>query len=305
MKIVSLLPAATELLFALGLGDDLVGVTDECDYPAEASQRPVVIRSLLPAQLRGPREMGSEGSRPGADGDGKDMYALDEELLGTLQPDVILTQDSCRVCGVPSQRVKEALAELRIEAEIVSLDPHSMEEVPESFVAIGEALGRKQEAEALAGSLAERFAAVRAAALRLPSISVLAMEWAEPPWAAGRWVPEMVVAAGGVNLLSEAKAPSHPVAWKEVADAAPEVIAFMPRGYYLEEAEYEAPALFDNPDFAETPAARGGGVFAVDAASYFSRPGPRLADGLGILAWAVHPEAFPEPPPGTVTRVER
>jgi len=305
VKIVSLLPAATELVFALGLGDDLVGVSDECDYPAAANQRPVVIRSLLPAQLRGPREMDSEGSRARTDGDGKDMYAIDEELLGTLQPDVVLAQDSCRACGATSRRVGEALAGLGIEAKVVSLDPRSLEEVPESFVTIGEVLGRKGEAEALAGSLTERFAAVQTAALRLPSISVFALEWADPPWAAGRWVPEMVVAAGGVNLLSEAKAPSRRVAWKEVADAAPEVVAFMPRGYYLEEAEYEAPTLFDNPDFAEIPAARGGDVFALDAASYFSRPGPRLVDGLGILAWAVHPEAFPEPPPGTVTRVER
>jgi iron complex transport system substrate-binding protein len=306
MRIVSLLPSATELVFALGLGRDLVGVTDECDYPAEATEKPVVLRALLPAAQRGPAELESQATDEGpavVGGRGDALHELDEELLRQLQPDVVLTGDS--TCPMASDRLRQVLAGLAIDARVVSFDPRSFEEVSESFVAAGEALGRNTEGRTLASQLADRAAAVRTAASRLPSISVLALEWMDPPWVAGRWVPEMIAAAGSVSLLADAKAPPREVSWKEVTDAAPEVVLLMPRGYYLEEADDEARSLFANPDFAGTPAARGGDVFAVDAAAYFSRPGPRLADGLDILAWSVHPEAFPEPPAGTVTRVGR
>jgi iron complex transport system substrate-binding protein len=303
MKIVSLLPSATEIVFALGLGSDLVGVTDECDFPAETSTLPVVSRSPLPPNMREPGDIDAAVSS--AASEGRSQHSIDAALIGRLQPDLILTQDLCRACDVPSGDVKAALAKLESDAEVVSLDPHSLEDVFGSFVTVGRALGREDAAEVMAASCQTRVEAFRMKASRLPSIRVLAMDWSSPPWAAGRWVPEMVELSGGANLLSTAKEPSVPVTWKEIADATPEIIAVMPCGYYIEEAEEEAAKLFENPDFANTPAAVEKGVFAADATSFFSRPGPRLIDGLEALAWAIHPEAFPEPPPGTVVRVER
>jgi iron complex transport system substrate-binding protein len=304
VKVVSLLPSATEIVYALGLGDDLQAVTDECDYPEEATKKPVVSRSALPS--------GRPLSAVEIDtvvrermGQQQPLYLLDRALIQRIQPDLILAQDLCRVCAVPSGHVREALDDLGVEADVVSLDPNTLDDVIESIVVAGRALGREERGKEVAASLRERVDAVRRTALRLPSIRVLALEWSDPPFSGGHWIPDMVEIAGGTNLLSTKGEPSRQVAWREVADATPEVVVFMPCGYYLEEAEDEAARLFDNPDFAATPAAREQGVFAVDASSYFSRPGPRIVDGLEILAWAIHPDAFPEPPPGTITRLQR
>jgi iron complex transport system substrate-binding protein len=304
VKIVSLLPSATEIVFALGLGDELEAVTDECDYPSEATKKPVVSRSALPAgRPLSAREIDDavrermEEHRP--------LYALDRPLIQRIQPDVILAQDLCRVCAVPSGDVRDALADLGVDAEVLSLDPNTLDEVVESIVVAGKALGREDRAAEITAALRTRIDAVKRTSLRLPSIRVLALEWSDPPFSGGHWVPDMVEAAGGTNLLSEKGKPSQRVTWRQVADATPEVIVFMPCGYYLEDAEEEAGALYANPDFAATPAAREGAVFAVDASSYFSRPGPRIVDGLEIMAWAVHPEAYPEPAAGAIVRVVR
>ena len=303
MKIVSLLPSATEIVYALGMGEHLEGVTDECDHPAEAREKPVVSRSALPP---GPLTSRGIDEAVRARMDRKEpLYLLDRALIQRVQPDVILAQDLCRVCAVPSGEVKDALAELGVEAEVLSLDPNTLEDVLGSIGAVGRILGREDRAAELVEGLRRRVDAVRRTALRVPSIRALALEWSDPPFAGGHWVPEMVEIAGGTNLLSEKEKPSREVTWREVRDATPEVIVFMPCGYYLDEAEEEAGKLFDNPDFAETPAAREGGVFAVDASSFFSRPGPRLVDGLDILAWAIHPESFPQPSPDAIVRVER
>ena len=304
MKIVSLLPSATEIVFALGLGDELEAVTDECDYPPEATKKPVVSRSALPAgRPLSAREI-DDAVRERM-GERQPLYVLDRPLIQRIQPDVILAQDLCRVCAVPSGDVQDALADLGVEAKVLSLDPNTLDEVVETIEVAGEALGREDRAAELTAALRTRIEAVKRTSLRLPSIRVLALEWSDPPFSGGHWVPDMVEAAGGTNLLSEKGKPSRRVTWREVADATPEVIVFMPCGYYLEDAEEEARALYANPDFAATPAAREEAVFAVDASSYFSRPGPRIVDGLEIMAWAVHPEAYPEPPAGTIVRVER
>jgi iron complex transport system substrate-binding protein len=305
MRILSLLPSATEIVYALGLGDDLVGVTYECDYPPEATSKPVVVRSALPqGRPLSSREI-DDAVRQRMDRK-EPIYVLEKDLIQQLQPDVILTQDLCRVCAVPSGQVEQALEEIgAAEAKVLSLDPHSLDQVLESIRTVGSLLGQEERADDLVGALRSRVDAVRAKALRLPSIRVLCQEWLDPPFAAGHWVPDMVEIVGGVNLLTEKERSSQEVTWREIRDANPEVVVFMPCGYYLEEAEEEAVALYDNAEFAETPAAREGTVFAVDASSYFSRPGPRIVDGLEILAWAVHPGAFPEPPEGTIARVKR
>jgi iron complex transport system substrate-binding protein len=235
---------------------------------------------------------------------GAPLYTLERDLVQRLEPDVVLTQDLCRVCAVPSGDVRRALDELGAgQARVLSLEPHSLGGILDSIVEVGDAIGAREAAEALVASLRARIDAVRATATRLPSIRVLCLEWLEPPFAAGHWVPEMVEAVGALNVLNDKEHPARVVTWREVREANPEVALHMPCGYYLEEAEAEADELVSNAEFAETPAAREDGVFAVDATSYFSRPGPRIVDGLELLAWAVHPDAFPEPPGGRVSRV--
>jgi iron complex transport system substrate-binding protein len=303
MKIASLLPAATEIVYALGLGDDLVGVTDECDYPPEAVTKPVISRSALPqGRIQTPREI-DEAVRSQVGDDGQ-LYILDRELLRREQPDVILTQDLCRVCAVPSGQVQRALDELGLpDAQVVSLDPSTLEEVVAQIETVGALLDREDRAKEIAETMRTRIAKVKDTAKRVLSLSVFALEWSDPPFSAGHWMPEMIEAVGAVPVLAEKGQPSREVAWHEVRSAGPEVIVFMPCGYYLEEAEEEAGTFLDQPEFADTPAVRNGNAFAVDATSYFSRPGPRIVDGLEILAWAAHPEAYPEPPAGTIARL--
>jgi iron complex transport system substrate-binding protein len=303
MKLVSLLPSATEIVYALGLGEDLVGVTDECDHPPDAVTKPVVSRSALASgRPLSAREI-DEAVRGRMDGQ-QPLYVLDTDLLRREQPEVVLTQDLCRVCAVPSGQVQRALDELGLpEAKVVSLDPNTLDEVISQIEVVGAMLDRADRAAELAATLRARVARVKEVATRLPILNVLCMDWSEPPFAAGHWVPEMVEAAAGHNLLTEKGGPSRQVTHREIRDANPEAIVFMPCGYYLEEAEEEAAAVFDHAELRETPAVRNGNVFAVDATSYFSRPGPRIVDGLEILAWALHPDAFPQPPPGAITRI--
>jgi iron complex transport system substrate-binding protein len=302
VKIVSLLPSATEIVYALGLGESLQGVTFECDHPADARTKPVVSDTALPQDRPlTPAEV-DRHVREFMDG-GDPIYVLDKDLIRRIQPDLILAQDLCRVCAVPSGHVQEALDDLGCSAEVISLDPNTVEDILDGIEVVGRATGTGDRAADLTAQLRERMEAVRRRAAGLPAVQTLALEWSDPPFAGGHWVPGMVQAAGGINLLSERGAASPRVTWDQIAGAAPEVIVFMPCGYYLQEAEEEAAALFAHPAFAETPAARGRDVFAVDATSYFSRPGPRIVDGLEILAWAIHPEAFPAPPADRIARV--
>jgi iron complex transport system substrate-binding protein len=302
VRIVSLLPSATEIVFALGLADQLEGVTYECDFPPEARSKPVVSDTALPQDR--PYSAGEIDRLVGGFMDQRaPIYFLDKDLIRKIQPDLILAQDLCRVCAVPSGQVADALAELECTFQVLSLDPNTLDDILHGIVAVGRATGTEGVADELVAGLRSRVEAVRTKALRLPSIRTLCLEWSDPPFVAGHWTPGMVELAAGSNLLAAPAEPSRPVTWREVADAAPEVIVFMPCGYYLEEAETEARGLFHQPEFAGTPAARGGAVFAVDATSYFSRPGPRIVDGLELLAWAIHPEAFPKPSGDRIARV--
>ncbi len=304
MKIVSLLPSATEIVYALGLGDDLIGVTDECDFPADAVTKPVVSRSALPqGRPLTSREIDA-AVRERMD-DGRPLYVLDTDLIRREQPDVILTQDLCRVCAVPADHVEEALARLGLTdaTKVVSLDPNTLDDVIAQIEVVGGLLGVEERGAELAADLRERIATVKQTAIRLPTVSVFCMEWAEPPFAAGHWIPEMVEAVGAANLLGAKGEPSRTVTHREIRDANPEVLVYMPCGYYLEEAEAEGEQVIAHPEIADTPAVRNRNAFAVDATSFFSRPGPRIVDGLEALAWAVHPEAYPDPPPGSITRL--
>jgi iron complex transport system substrate-binding protein len=304
MRIVSLLPSATEIVYALGLGDQLDAVTFECDYPPEARSKPVVSDSALPQD----RPLSArEVDRLVTDSmeRGEPLYTLDEDLLGQIQPDLIITQDLCKVCAVPTPQVHDIVKRLGLRSQVVSLDPHTLDAILESIETVGQATGTEALAKELTEGLRGRIEAVRRRALPLPTIRVLSLEWGDPPYVAGHWVPQMVEIAGGSNALGKPEQASFKVSWYQVGSSLPEVVVFMPCGYYLEDAEPEAEMLYRNPDFAETPAARAGDVYAVDATSYFSRPGPRIVDGLEIMAWAIHPDAFPEPAGGRVTRIDR
>jgi iron complex transport system substrate-binding protein len=303
MKIASLLPSATEIVFALGLGDDLVGVTDECDYPPAAVTKPVISRSALgQGHLQTPREI-DDAVREKTNA-GEPVYQLDVDLLRREQPDLILTQDLCRVCAVPSGQVQQALDKLGLsDTKVLSLDPHTLDETIASIGTVGSAVDRSGAADELMASLRQRVATVQETAKRLPTVSVFALEWSDPPFAAGHWIPGMITMVGGTPVLADEGQPSRETAWHEVRAAMPEVIVFMPCGYYLEEAEEEAGSFLDQPEFADTPAVRNGNVYAVDATSYFSRPGPRLVDGLEILAWASHPDDYPTPAEGTIAKL--
>jgi iron complex transport system substrate-binding protein len=302
MRIVSLLPSATEIAFELGLGEQLVGVSCDCDYPPAARRKPVISTSTLTIDSTTTPGHVDEQVRTYMN-ESEPLYRLDRALIRELQPDLILAQDLCRVCAVPSGHVTEALEQLGCHADVISLDPHGLDDVIDGIAEVATAGGVSDRGRRVTAELRRRVEAVRSVASGLPAIPALALEWADPPFCGGHWIPDMVHAAGGRDVLGVERAPSRTCTWSEIADAAPEVIVFMPCGYGLDEALEQARALPARSEFASTPAARLGRVWAVDGSAFFSRPGPRLVDGLEILAWILHPEAFPEPPHARVGRV--
>jgi iron complex transport system substrate-binding protein len=295
MRIVSLLPSTTEILFAIGAGDHVVAVTFECDHPAEARTRAIVSTSAMPEGLR-PAEIDDFVGRAMAAGE--DLYHLDEGALSGLDADLVVTQDLCAVCAVDVSVVDDALAHLGCTAEVLTIDPHTMEEVLASVTRLGRATGLAEAATELVGALAERLDEVvrRTAGLRPPRTLVL--EWTDPPFAPGHWVPEMVTLAGGVNVLGTAGQRSYRVEWEQVRAADPEVAVAAPCGYGLERsAELAA-------DLARSGVLPGAAqLWAVDANASFARPGPRLVDGVEALAGILHPEACPAPAPSLARRV--
>jgi len=289
MRIVSLLPAATEILYAVGAGNAVVGVTHECDFPAEAAKKPALIRprvdpSALPAEVdRQVRELV---------GRGENIYALDTDLLLRLQPDLIVTQDLCDVCAISADDLAAAL--LRFPAgnrpRVVSFTPRSLDDVWKGVREIAEAADCASEGRALAESLALEAATVRqAVADAAPRPRVLCLEWFDPPYAAGHWVPEMVRLAGGIDVLGREGAPSFGIQWQEAISAQPEILLLMSCGYDLERNIHVWRSTNLPPGWDEVPAVRNDRVYAVDANAYFSRPGPRLSEGLALLAALLHP----------------
>jgi iron complex transport system substrate-binding protein len=296
MRILSLLPSATEIVYALGLEDDLVGVTHECDWPPAARAKRVVSHSSLPPAAE-PAEVDRLVSASIVEGE--PIYRLDTEAVRELEPDLILSQDLCAVCAVPSGYVNEALDVLGCRAEVISLDPGSIDEVLGCVLRIGEETGTSVRASALVADLRRRLKAVADAVRSADRPRTFALEWSDPPFNAGHWVPGMIDLAGGEAVLGCPGTPSVRVTWEQIASSAPEVVVFMPCGYDLRAAVAEASAhLSDRQELAGARA-----LFAVDASAYFSRPGPRLVDGVEILAGALHPGAVPESPPDTIERI--
>jgi iron complex transport system substrate-binding protein len=296
MRIVSLLPSATEIVYALGLAEHLVGVTNECDWPPQARTVRVVSHSALPAAAE-PAEIDRLVSA--SIGSGQPIYQLDTDAIRDLHPDLVLSQDLCAVCAVPSGHINQALDVLGCQAEVISLDPSSLDEVLDGVLQVGKAAGVEQRARQVVAGLRERLASVQAAVAGLERSRVFALEWGDPPFNGGHWVPEMLQLAGAEALLACPGAPSVRVTWAQIAAAAPQVVVFMPCGYDLQAAADEARrTLLARPELAGAEA-----IVAVDASAYCSRPGPRLVDGVEILAAALHPGRLPPPPAGTAVRL--
>jgi iron complex transport system substrate-binding protein len=279
VRIVSLLPSTTEILFALGAGDDVVGVTFECDTPAEARSRTIVSTSAMPPGLT-PAEI--DANVAAAVARGEDLYRLEADALRSLDPDLVVTQDLCAVCAVDVTTVDDALAHLGCRAEVLTLDPHTLDEVLDSVLLLGMATGHEAVAEELVSSLRHRLDAVRARVAGRPRPRVAVLEWTDPPYAPGHWIPEMVELAGGDNVLGTAGQKSTRIRWEDLYAARPDVVVVAPCGFDRAGAQAQADALVD----LLPP---GTGAYAVDADGMWARPGPRLVDGIEELAGVLHP----------------
>lgn len=289
MRIASLLPAATEIVWALGLRDQLAAVTFECAPEARAG-RPVVVDTAIPPGLT-PAEIDAWVRERAASG--LPLYALDRAALAAVDPDLILTQDLCRVCALPAGTVADACRVIGTEAEVLSIDPHSLDDVLDAVAAVGRAAGAGEAGTCLVDALRTRLRAVELALAGRPRPRVLVLEWTDPPFIAGHWVPELVRRAGGCPVGAVEGGRSVAVRWAELPAA--DLVVVAPCGFgldgALEQCAAVAAALGDVP------------LVAIDAACYVVQPGPALVDGVEALAWALHPGAVPEPPPGRITRV--
>jgi iron complex transport system substrate-binding protein len=287
MRIVSLLPSATEIVCVLGLRGSLVGVTHECDYPPGLETVPRLTASLLDSSLSS-REIDTMVARA-LTSDAHTIYALDTELLSSLKPDVVLTQSLCEVCAVPAAVVESAVCTMPHGARVVSLDPHDLHGIFESILDTACLLGRVAEGEAQVASLDARIARLPDAGEERPT--VLAAEWLDPVYCGGHWVPEMIELAGGVDRFGAPGERSHPLTWTEIGEADPDVIVLMPCGYDAAAIASRYPELAAIPEWRYLRAVRESRVYCVDANSYFSRPGPRVVDGIEVLARIFHPDA--------------
>jgi iron complex transport system substrate-binding protein len=293
MRIVSLVPSATEMLFALGLGPDVVAVTHECDYPPAVRELPRITRDVLPPGLSASQIDAAVKERTLR---GQSIYELDTELLEELRPDLIVTQALCSVCAVSYDDVRAVAAELGSQPQVISLDPHTVGEVLGDARTLADATGRRDEAVKLVRRAANRIDRVRIRSRRARRPRVVALEWLDPPFAAGHWVPQLIEFAGGQDVLGFAGERSEERSWEEVAAAQPDIIVAMPCGYDAQIAHREAEMHRD-----QLAAVGAGEVVAVDASAFFSRPGPRIVDGLELLAHIIHPEIFAEAPAEALT----
>ena len=273
-RIVSFLPAGTEIACALGAGDELVGRSHECDYPAGVDRLPVVSRPAL--ELTGLTQAEIDAAVADKMKSGESLYLVDENLLHTLAPDVILTQNLCQVCAPSGNELSRALSSVPSHPDVIYLTPSSLAEIDENILAVGEAIGRDDEARALVARNAERVAQLRKRASRLPRHPrVTFLEWTDPPFSAGHWVPEMVEIAGGDDPLGRVGQDSVRITWDDVRGSEPELVIVAPCGYGLEQATAMAQAL---------PPIHGARVVPVDANAFFARPGPRYVEGIELLA---------------------
>jgi iron complex transport system substrate-binding protein len=300
LRIYSFIPSATEIIYALGLADQLVGVTHECDYPPEAREKPIAIRSLVATANLSQREIDDTVVEGMIHGHG--LYSIDKALLRENPPDVIITQELCDVCSVSLRDVLSTISEFSTRCKVVSLRPRDLQGMLDDIMTVGRACGAEPAAEALERSLKERIESVRTRARSSPSLlthrrrgarpRVFCAEWFDPVFASGHWVPEMVAIAGGRDELGMAGQDSRKIPWENVVAFDPEVIILMPCGFDVQRAIADLPLLARNRGWESITAVRRGAVFATNGSAYFSRPGPRLVEGLELLAKIIHREAF-------------
>jgi iron complex transport system substrate-binding protein len=303
-RIVSLLPSATEIVCALGLEDALVGVTHECDFPPSVRDKPRLTRSLISHETMSSREI-DHAVRSHLDGHGS-IYELDEELLRRLKPDLIITQELCEVCAVSYKTVREAARVMDGEVRVVSLEPNTIRDIFDTLRTVGELTGREKVAAERINELTVRLDALAVLNTELEKRPrTLMLEWLEPPFSPGHWVPEQVAFAGGDPTFGHAGKKSIEVTAEEIQAYAPEVIVLIPCGYYKDDIIAALPKARLPRGWEELPAVRDDEVWAVDATSYFSRPGPRVVDGAEILARILHPEIFGTPSENDAIRVSR
>lgn len=290
-RIISFLPAATEMAFVLGLGDEVTGVSHECDFPAGATKKPVVVKPALPMERMSLREIDvavAERIRSG-----QNLYEVDERLLAGLSPTHILTQDLCHVCAPSGNEITRALAALPVKPEILWFTPHTIEDIFGNLRDLGAATGTLAKAEEFIAKARTRLWVVAERAARIPyHPRVFVLEWIDPYYCCGHWVPEMIELAGGEDALGRKGQDSVRIAWKDIARWSPEVLIVSPCGFGTEKAVEQAKQLLRQPGWSDLPAARDGRVYAVDANAYFSRPGPRVVDGVELLAHLIHPDIF-------------
>ncbi len=299
MRIASLLPSSTEIVCALGLEEELVAVTHECDYPPSVRGKPSVTSSVLDHQAssaeidRHIRRLVHEGSS---------IYRLDAERLRELSPDLILTQELCAVCAVSYPIVEQAAHRLEASTQVVSLEPERLDDVFDHVELVGRLTGRQERARRVVQGLRQRITRVREQVAGREPVRVVCVEWIDPPYNSGHWTPELVEIAGGHDPLGTPGQPSRPVGWPDVQAADPAAIVVIPCGFTLERGWREMSALAGRPDWETLRAVRRGQVFVVDGSAFFSRPGPRLVDSIEILAGILHPQAVPRPPAGVARR---
>lgn len=296
IKICSLLPSATEIVYALGLEESLVAVTHECDYPVEASHKPCITRSSISPALssaeidfRVRRQLSDAGT----------LYHLDVDLLESLKPDIILTQRLCAVCAVSYENVARIAHSLSSKPQVINLEPTSLEGIYQTIETVGVLTGVRDQARDLIKHLRGRVRRIQHMTSRCEKKKVLCLEWLEPPFCAGHWIPELVELAGGSDELGEKHRPSRQVAWERILSYNPEVLVVMCCGFSIERALQEIVILRQRDTLGSV---QEGNVYVVDGSSYFSRPGPRIVDSLEILATIVHPELFPIDYPANVVR---
>lgn len=287
MRIASLVPSATEMLFALGLGEQVVGVTHECDHPAPARRLPHLTLTVLPPGLTAGE---IDAAVKQVVGEGRALYGLDEERLAELEPELIVTQAVCEVCAVSYEDVVTVADRLPGPPQVLQQDPSSLAEVLEDISRLGAAAGAEARAAAVRSELEARLEAVRAAVAGAERPRVVALEWLDPPFVGGHWLPEMVAIAGGADVAGPPGAKSPEVSWRSLQQLRPEVVVVMPCGWGVEEARAQAAE-----HWSRIEALGAERVFAVDAAATFSRPGPRLLDGVELLAHLLHPDRVPAP----------
>jgi iron complex transport system substrate-binding protein len=290
-RIVSFLPSATEMACALGLSDRLMGITHECDYPSEIKNKPIVVRSILPTEQMSQQEIDSAVTERLRNG--LSLYQVDESPMLDIAPDLILTQDLCQVCAPSGNEVSQLLKSLPSKPQVLWLTPKSLEQIFDSLRELGQATNRMREAEALIAAGRARLETIAAVTRELSyRPRVFCMEWIDPVYCSGHWVPEMVGLAGGRDELAREGAYSVRISWEDVLQWAPEVLVVMPCGLDLQKTAAQAQQLLAFPGWSDLPAVRAGRVYAVDANAYFARPGPRVVEGTELLAHIIHPGLF-------------